>query len=239
MINPGKLGSLLIITFLGAIFSLSACENFPTPQATEIPTITPVTENNPSPNETSTSSNPSPTTPIFTVEPYPSITESLFNKETPTANAAPPSLMTSANIVEPLVYPQSGSPKYLINYLHPELGCNWLGVVGQIFDMSGKPVTGKIIEVDGNLNGTEILGLGLSGNAPTIGPAGYEIKIADTPFDSNPSLRIQVFSSDGTPLSNPIPFDSFNNCNKNLIVFNFLLFSQPLKYQVFFPLIGR
>ncbi|MGB9669425.1 MAG: hypothetical protein ACPL0B_03465 [Anaerolineales bacterium] len=239
VIKPGKVSSILILTGIGMIISLSACENFPTPLSTEISTTTPISENNPSPTKIPTSISSAPITPTSTVEPLPSITDTSLPQATPSTNSTATSLMTNSAIAEPLVYPQSGSPKYLVNYLHPELGCDWLGVVGQIFDMNSKPVIGKIIEVDGNINGMEILGLGLSGNAPPIGPAGYEIKLNDTPIDSNPPLRIQVFNSDGTPLSNPIPFYTYKDCNKNLIVFNFLIFPQPLINQEFLPLIGR
>lgn len=238
-IHPSRVIYLIVFTIIGGIMTLSACENFPTPKSTETSATISVLENSVTPNTNSTSSEPAPLTTISTVEALPSPTITSLPKETPSTKTTPTSHMTSANIAEPLVYPQSGSPKYLLNYLHPELGCSWLGVVGQIFDTNGTPVSGKIIEVDGNLNGTEILGLGLSGNAQPIGPAGYEIKLSDKPGDSNQPLRIQVFSNDGTPLSNPIPFYTYNDCNKNLIVFNFILFSQPLKNQEFLPFIGR
>lgn len=229
----------IIFTIIIGLFTLFACENFPNPISTELSTTHSVSENNSIPDIYPTPLQPTTITPISTVEPLPSITITSLPQEFPSNNTAPTTHMTSANITEPLVYPQSGSPKYLINYLHPEFGCNWLGVVGQIFDPTGKPVTGKILEVDGNINGTAILGLGLSGNNLSIGPSGYEIKLSDSPIDSNPPFRIQVFSSNGTPLSNPIPFYTYKDCNKNLIVFNFLLFSQSLKNQEFLPLIGR
>ncbi|MGB9521494.1 MAG: hypothetical protein ACPL6F_01935 [Anaerolineales bacterium] len=173
-----------------------------------------------------------------TVSPYPTETTQ------PTVVTIPlhtpvVSWMTASEIENPLVYPQTGSPAYLINYIHPELGCNWLGVVGQIFDLTGKPVMGKIIEVDGSLNNQDILGLGLTGNNIEIGPAGYEIKLADAVYASDSPLRIQVFNSDGSPLSNPIPFVTYADCNKNLIVFNFLMFPYPLGNQVYLPVISR
>jgi len=238
MIKIGKIYYALTYIVSGSIFFLYSCTNFPTPVAPKI------TATHPIENVQLSSSTPgptlSPTRSSTTVEPsMPSTTNTLTPEETLTISPPQKFPMTLENIPEPVVYPQAGTPSYLINYLHPEAGCNWLGVVGQIFDLNGKPVIGKIIEINGKFDGTEILGLGLTGSANYLGPGGYEIKLADAPKSSTSPLRIQVFNSEGTPLSDPLSFSTYNDCNKNLIIINFLLFAQPLKYRQFFPIIGK
>ncbi|GAB4476983.1 MAG: hypothetical protein Kow0088_15330 [Anaerolineales bacterium] len=138
-----------------------------------------------------------------------------------------------------IAYLQAQSPVYLINFLYPELGCQWAGIAGQIFDMAGIPVNGLIIEVSGTLGGEEYLGLGLTGLARAIGPGGFEIKLADHPFNSDHALRIQVYDQNGTQLSESFPLTTYNDCQKNLILINYILLDQSLKEKIFLPVIGR
>ncbi len=115
----------------------------------------------------------------------------------------------------------SGSPRYSINFLHPEFGCNWMGVAGQVFNSSGIPEKGLIIQVDGKMNGSNISALGLTGSTQAIGPGGYEIKISDRVSGSEDSLWIQVFSKEGQALSSKFGFDTYGDCQKNLTIINF------------------
>jgi len=43
---------------------------------------------------------------------------------------------------------QNGSPTYLANFANTA-GCNWQGMAGQVFDLSGKAVVGLLVHFDG------------------------------------------------------------------------------------------
>lgn len=118
-----------------------------------------------------------------------------------------------------------GSPQYIPSTsFHPDLGCNWLGVAGQVIDVDGAPVLGLIIEVGGLLDGKRIGNptlLQATGLATAYGDAGFEVKLADEPIASEGTLWIQVLDQAGLPLSAKISFDTFQDCERNLIVIYF------------------
>lgn len=177
------------------------------------------------------------TLPLFTP---PTITDSETKPvgEEPTPSPLPTAIPTIIP-VEVLVYTQPQSPVYLVNFLHPELGCQWTGVAGQIFNTVGKPVNGIILEVSGRVDGFEILALGMTGTSLPIGPGGYEIKLGDQPFDSQGALSLRVFDRDGNQLNEALPLITYKDCRKNLILINFTWFDQPLREKVFFPVVYR
>jgi len=119
---------------------------------------------------------------------------------------------------------QPGSPAYIQNFAHMDAGCNWLGIAGQIFDADGKTINNLVVNVKGNLGQTLIDEIGLTGvpEADVYGPGGYEIKIADKPVDSENTLLIQVFDIQGNTIANSVPFKTYSDCEKNLIIFNFI-----------------
>ena len=133
---------------------------------------------------------------------------------------------TSVVLTEPPDYiPQTGSPFYEKNFLHTEVGCNWMGIAGQIFGAAGKPQINLVVIVTGKLGDKIIDQLGVSGapQADPYGPGGYKIRLADAAVASQGSLAIQVLDLEGKPLSEAVSFDTFEDCHKNLMVFNFHL----------------
>jgi hypothetical protein len=116
-----------------------------------------------------------------------------------------------------------GSPAAIASItFHPEAGCNWMGVAGQVLNMSGAPVsTGIIIKLGGVLSGKFLDLTSLTGTARQYGEAGYEIVLANQPAASNGTLWVQLVDQAGLPLSNRIYFDTYDDCNKNLIFINF------------------
>lgn len=157
-------------------------------------------------------------------------------ESTPTPLPTPPDANPDQAI---LVYPQAQSPVYLVNFLHPELGCQWTGVAGQIFNAAGSPANGYIVEVSGKIGDRDFLALGLTGTSLPIGPGGYEIKLADQPFDSSDVLYIKIFDQNGTQLNESLSLTTYNDCRKNLILINFILLNQPLKEKIYLPIIHR
>jgi hypothetical protein len=140
----------------------------------------------------------------------------LFSTETPVS--------TATQTPFPLIL-QTGSPAYIQNFAHLEAGCNWLGIAGQIFDSDGKTINNLVVNVKGSLGQVVIDEIGLTGvpEADIYGPGGYEIKIADKTIDSENSLEIQVFDIQGNNLTNTVPFKTFSDCEKNLIIINFIM----------------
>jgi hypothetical protein len=118
-----------------------------------------------------------------------------------------------------------GSPEYIPSTsFHPGLGCDWMGVAGQVIDVDGAPVLGLIVEVGGLLDGKRIgepTLLQATGLATAYGDAGYEIQLADEPIESNGSLWIQILDQAGLPLSEKVYFYTHKDCERNLIIIYF------------------
>lgn len=167
---------------------------------------------------------PDPTnTPEASITPGPSATvpPTITPFVIPTASPTP-------EITEsPVGYPfdlQQGSPIVIANISHPELGCDWMGVAGQALDMSGAPIIGLMIRLGGQLRGGSISQdmLSLTGSALNYGRDGYyEFTLADKPIPSKGSLWIQLLNQELVPMSNRVYFDTFDACDKNLIIINF------------------
>ena len=133
---------------------------------------------------------------------------------------------------------QPGSPVYAPNIFHPDLGCNWGGVGGQVLGESGQPVGMLVIEIGGTLNGEHVDGLTLTGAANQWGPGGYEISLSDSLIDSAKELWVRVLGMEGEPLSEPVYFDTFTDCEKAAIIINFIFQEQaPAVEQLHFPVI--
>ena len=117
---------------------------------------------------------------------------------------------------------QGGSPSYVENSFHPEVGCNWLGVAGQVFDSEGSAVSGILVEAGGFLGANEISKLTLTGMAPNYGEGGYEIVLGDSPISSGGDVWIQLLDQANLPLSDKIYFKTFDSCDSNLVKINFI-----------------
>lgn len=118
---------------------------------------------------------------------------------------------------------QQGSPTAITNIYHPELACNWMGVGGQVINLSGDPVIGLIIRLGGSLPGqgnaqdqTTLTGVALS-----YGRAGFEFTLADKPIASKQLLWLQLLDQQAIPISAKVYFDTFDSCDKNLVIINF------------------
>jgi hypothetical protein len=115
-----------------------------------------------------------------------------------------------------------GDPVAINNIGHQELGCNWMGVAGRAFDLSGAPIEqGLFVQLGGTLNEEPVEMLGMLGMVSTYGPGSYEFVLGDTPVASTQELWVQLFDQAMLPLSEQIYFDTFEDCDKNLILINF------------------
>jgi len=170
-----------------------------------------------------------PPTWTSTISPIPSLTDTPQPTSTLAPTPTPVSLSPTPSETEtrpPTSYAfevREGSPKAIPNIYHPELGCIWMGVGGQVLDMNGAPVTGLIIQLGGELPGVKIPEhfITLTGVAINYGRSGYEFKLADKPIASKKSLWLQLLNQSGGPLSDKLYFDTYDNCEKNLIIIDF------------------
>jgi len=155
-------------------------------------------------------------TPTFTPSKIPTSTPT----RTPTKTATPTKTPT------PTPYPyilQSGAPVYLANFGYPDAGCNWLGVAGQVFGASDKPLINTVVWVRGTIQNQAIEMVVLTGTSEgaKYGPGGYEAVLSGTAVDTSGIFSIQILDLDGNILSDRIYFDTSSACTENLIILNF------------------
>jgi hypothetical protein len=115
---------------------------------------------------------------------------------------------------------QPGTPVAVANFSHPEKGCDWMGLGGQVFNTNSEPVLYLVVEVGGTLNGANLSALALTGSATAWGPGGFEIKLADKPVESSGTVCVQFYDLGGTPLSDRVYLTTYLNCNQNAILVN-------------------
>jgi len=192
--------------------TLPATISFPTATATSqyvlpatwtpAPTLEPTLTDTPAPSST-----PAPTETPF----------SLFTLTPTTASGATEAPAEFPFIVGP------GTPVGTSSLaFHPEAGCNWMGVAGQVFDLSGAPVSGQQVRVGGTLLGASIDMLSLTGLTTAYGNNGfYEFTLGEKPVISTGTLWVQLIDQSGLPMSDKIYFDTYDACDKNLIFVNF------------------
>jgi len=144
-------------------------------------------------------------------------------------------LMPSAT--QALLGTQIGSPVGIPNFTYPELGCQWFGVAGQVLDIDDLPLKDVVIEVGGSLDGHPIFGLGVTGESTAYGPGGYEIKLGDKPVASDGAVWALVYDLDGNAISSPTYFPTYAECDKNLILLNFVQSYKLPSPQAFLPII--
>ncbi len=167
---------------------------------------------------------------------------SLEKTKTPSSDAGPKLIEGATSIyqtVQSKYITQSGTPLGMENFLHPALACDWMGVAGQVFDLEGKPQTGFVVQVGGELEGSEILLLAITGGNTAVGVGGYEIVLSDHVIASSHKLWIQLFNLDGKSLSDKVYFDTFNDCSKNLLIINMTETVIAYLFDYFMPVVFK
>lgn len=152
----------------------------------------------------------------------------------PTAPAATP----EPKLVQAVTYPYTtfaNMPLFLKNFARTE-GCNWMGVAGQVFDRNGNPVTGIVVKVNGQIGTNRINNQSTTGNVSAYGSGGYEIDLSAAPAASTGTLWVMLADSSGKQISPSYSFNTYNDCEKNLILFNF---TEDVPNKLYFPAINR
>jgi hypothetical protein len=171
---------------------------------------------NPTPSLTAISifSSGSTVTPSQTITQTTVVTQTLTPTPTPTLTPSP--------TLELMPFILIGEPEYMSSALiRPSLGCEWLVIAGQVWDLQDAPVRGLSLHLLGELAGFEIDRFALTGSAPNYGESGYEFTLENILVDSQGSLFIQLVDANGIPFSHPYEIETFKDCQKNLILVNF------------------
>lgn len=173
----------------------------PTPHIIMPPTWTPTTPPEPTSTPTETA--------VPTETPMVEITPSPESQTVPTESGGMPYVL------------QEGDPVAIPNIGHQDAGCNWMGVAGQATGLNGAPVVGLFVQLSGTLEGNPEDQLGMTGTATQYGQGGYEFFLGDTPIASKDTLSVQLFDQAMLPLSDKVYFETYADCQRNLIFINF------------------
>jgi hypothetical protein len=204
------------LVYLTLILFIAGCRYLPTKTITPFPTATEMILLTPGILETSSIAATQTQMPSSTIQPIFTQTFSPLI----TIIATPIIISTPTHLPFEL---QGGTPVYSKSFNHPDSGCNWLGVAGQIFNIDGKPVDNLVVVIKGKLGEAEINSVMLTGleEAKAYGPGGYEIFLNDKVIGSTKPLLIYVNDLIGNLMTPVIEFDTVADCNKNLIIINF------------------
>jgi hypothetical protein len=194
-----------------------------------------IPENNPTPASfTSIPTSPviltyTPTPVVALSTPSPAVEPTLESTATPTSEPKFTPSPTPSYVYDI----QMGSPAVVANFLHPDVGCNYTGIGGQVFGKDGKPISDLIVvKVTGTLEGKDVEYLAVTGGHPALGPGGYEIALADHLTGSTNTLFLQLFDLNGIPQSQNISFNTYSDCTKNLIILNFVKASNVIRNYI-------
>ena len=116
------------------------------------------------------------------------------------------------------------TPIFMANFVHTEEACNWQGVAGQVFDANFVPVKNYIVKITGKYNNQSVNLVGVTGMVAGLpyGPGSYEIVLGNKPLTSLDTLSIQLLNASGDPLTTPLSFSTSADCDKNLVLINFM-----------------
>ena len=167
--------------------------------------------------------------PTWTATPTfaPTASRTLAPTWTPFWTESPASLYTPTNTPLPSKTPKPSFPFTASvtpidsTIIHPEAGCNWLGVGGQVLDKDNSPINAITVHLSGKLGDQNEDYLTVSGTSPQYGPAGFEFQLGTVPIESKNTLWIQVLDQSGLPLSDKIYFNTYTACDKNLTLIRF------------------
>jgi hypothetical protein len=165
--------------------------------------------------------------PTWTPTPYVEPTSTRTPRPTPTRVPTRPAIteegegaIPAASSKMPFAL-QPGNPVAIANIGHPDLGCSWMGVAGQVKGLDHSPIKGLMVQLGGVLNGKTMVPVTLTGVASQYGEGGYEFTLGDKPVASHESLWVQLLDQEGTLLSEKVYFDTYADCEKALILVNF------------------
>ena len=88
--------------------------------------------------------------------------------------------------------------------------------------LNGEALKGLFVQLGGSMPGVESIdNLVMTGLAPQYGQGGFEFTLANSLVASNGTLWIQLLDQQNLPLSARIYFDTYDDCQKNLVIIYF------------------
>jgi hypothetical protein len=140
-----------------------------------------------------------------------------------TATHMPALTATATSTPELFPFVLDGEPEPISSdYIRPQLGCDYLLIAGQVWDLQGDPVLDSAqVHLFGELAGYTLDEYSLPGSAIVYGQSGYEFILKDLVVDSFNTLVVQLEDLDGNPLSSPYFIQTYQDCQRNLILVNF------------------
>jgi hypothetical protein len=209
------IGSVFLMIFINPYIGFNPFPPPTLPALASFPTATPTPRLKMPPTWT-----PTPTlVPTLTRTPEPTLAPTPQPVAGTPATQLPQSTGTAGDM--PFVL-HPGDPVAIPNIGHPEAGCNWIGVAGRAFNMSGAPIAqGLFVQLAGKLGGQDVEMLSMTGTATQYGEGGYEFTLGEKPVASQETLWVQLFDPAMLPLSDKVFFNTFSECNKNLTLVNF------------------
>ncbi len=198
---------------------LSPTSLVPTVPPTWTPRFTPTDTTTPLPSDTPTNTPTRTNTPTLTVTPSKTLTPTITLTPSKTWTLSPTGpTPTRTRTLAPFPYVlQNGRPTYMANWANTA-GCNWLGIAGQVFDLNGRAVQGLYVHQEGG----GLVQDGPTGSKPQYGTGGYEIFLADHVFNSTNEFKVQLRDGAGNQISDWYTITTYEDCNKNLILLNFV-----------------
>lgn len=175
------------------------------------PTFTPVIlRETRAPTESPT---PRPTLPSRT----PTFTPTATATNTPTATPTGPTPTTAPTRSQFPFTKTDTSPFYLKNFANNN-GCDWLGVAGEVLDLSRNPVAANSFRV--HVWGEGIDQLVFTGTAPIYSDSGWEVRLGDSPTVRE--YNVQLESVNGTAVSQVYRIQTRASCDDNLVRLDFV-----------------
>jgi hypothetical protein len=116
---------------------------------------------------------------------------------------------------------QSNPASMEASRFNPTHGCDWMGVAGRVVDLQNSPAIGIPVHLVGSLDGKYVNLTSMTGTAKSYGESGYEFTLTDYPIGSKGSLSLTLEDQAGLQLSERVVFDTYADCQNNLLVINF------------------
>ena len=97
-----------------------------------------------------------------------------------------------------------------------------MGVSGQALDVRNNAVEGMVVQLGGMLEGRVFAAQFTLTGMVASSDGRYEFTISDHPIASKQTLWVQLLDQSGLiTMSDKILFDTFDDCERNLIIINF------------------
>ncbi|MEZ4642357.1 MAG: hypothetical protein R3E31_06410 [Chloroflexota bacterium] len=155
-------------------------------------------------------------TPIFPSK-TPTRTPTATATNTPTETPPGPPPTPSPTRSEFIFTKSATSPFYLQNFAN-NAGCAWMGIAGEVLDLSRNPVASGSYRV--HVWGSGIDQRVTTGSAPDYSPSGWEQFLFNSPVVRD--YNVQLETSSGTAVSQVYSVQTRASCNENLLRFDFV-----------------